>query len=284
MVEKKSVYHFLPGAPCLTVAVVGCNLDCPYCINARHAQRDPTLPVRNLLVAEIAARLRAIDGAILCISAAEPLVQAATLVPLLSMARCQGRETLILTNLLSVEETWRPLLPHLSALKVDLKADLPASWTVALDHARYAREAGCHVEVSSVVLPEEVVATQTYDRLFRQVVDHLGSETPCHLVRFFPEHRLAYLPPTPAAALVRLRERLLNCLPFVYLDQPVADAVQDTVCPGCGGVLVVRFGSRLLRAGFSGTACPACGRSIPGRFGLLGRAAASCGQIEEEVA
>jgi len=284
-IEKKPLYHFFPGATCLTVAVVGCNLDCPYCINARHAQRDPTLPIRQVTVPEVVARLRKTGAPILCISAAEPLVQGAALAPLLAAARRMGRETLILSNLLMLAEAWRPLLSDLSALKVDLKADLPETWSTALTHARHAREVGAHVEVSTVVLPEEVIPFATYQRLFGQVERRLGPATPCHLIRFLPEHRLAHLPPAPASLLLRLYAELRSHLPFVYLDHPLAEGVQETNCAGCGATLLARFAGRLVTSRAKGCVCPTCSVSLPGRFAAAsGRVASCCTELEEELA
>ncbi len=272
-VEKRPLYHFHPGTSCLTLAVVGCGLDCPYCINADHARRAPEVAGRWWPVADILARLLEIPGACLAVSGAEPLLQAEALVPLFHEARNQGRPTIVASSLLVRDECWRAVLPHLDSVKVDLKPLQPTSWPTALDRARRAQAQGIHVEVSTVVLPRSVAPEGAYHRLAAAVHEYLGPVVPLHLVRFLPEHRLAHLSPPAASDLLRLRAELLRHFSFVYLDQPLAAGVQDTVCPGCGGTLVHRFADRVHRAHLRARRCPSCEAEVSGR---LGPASPSC--------
>ena len=86
-----------------------------------------------------------------------------------------------------------------------------------------------------------------------------------HFTRFHPTYRLTELPPTPVATLERswkiARDQGLH---FVYLGNVPGHPGENTVCPGCGEILIRRMGFRILEMGLVDGACPRCRRAIPG--------------------
>ena len=55
-IEKKPLYHFLPGSEILSVATYGCNLRCPFCQNAEISQQ--VTPSRHVEPDELLALAR----------------------------------------------------------------------------------------------------------------------------------------------------------------------------------------------------------------------------------
>jgi len=85
--------------------------------------------------------------------------------------------------------------------------------------------------------------------------------------RFFPSFRMATVPPTPLATLQRAADigRAAG-LRHVYVGNAPELHLEDTICPGCGLVLVERRGYRSRAFLDAGGACPSCGRPLEGRW------------------
>jgi pyruvate formate lyase activating enzyme len=97
------------------------------------------------------------------------------------------------------------------------------------------------------------------------VVAHVGAETPFHFLRFFPLHRMAELPPTPVATLVRAREiAQAEGLRHVYVGNLDLPGGEDTACAACGQVLIRRRRYAILENRLQNGACPACGHAVHG--------------------
>ncbi len=101
--------------------------------------------------------------------------------------------------------------------------------------------------------------------LCRWVKTNLGPDVPVHFTRFHPTYRLTDLPPTPVPTLERAwniaRAEGLN---YVYLGNLPTHPGENTVCPGCGEVLIRRLGYKILENNLDNGACPDCERTIPG--------------------
>lgn len=89
-------------------------------------------------------------------------------------------------------------------------------------------------------------------------------ETPWHINRFFPAYKVTDVPSTPVETLNRAREIGLEArLKYVYVGNVPDDGSQDTICPGCGRVLIRRHGV-VTTNHVRNRRCPDCGASIAG--------------------
>jgi pyruvate formate lyase activating enzyme len=101
--------------------------------------------------------------------------------------------------------------------------------------------------------------------LTRWVAENLGRETPLHFSRFFPQYQMANLPPTPAATLRRAKEIAKGeGLYHVYLGNLVEPHAEDTLCHGCGTLLVERRGYLVLQNRVDEGKCPNCKTEVHG--------------------
>ena len=98
----------------------------------------------------------------------------------------------------------------------------------------------------------------------------LSKDLPWHVSRFFPRHLQAGIPPTPAGSLKRARDiGLAEGLRHVYIGNLPGEALADTVCHSCGGLLIRRYGQLVKsdRIRRQGGECPDCGAAVAGRWG-----------------
>ncbi len=274
-IEKKPLYHFMPGSVIFSAGTVGCNLGCGFCQNWQISQSEA--PTRYLGPAD-AARLAgaAVNGGRRSIGIAytysEPLVWWEYVYDTAREVRRRGLANVLVTNGFVTEEPLRELLPLVDAMNIDVKAFTdefyrqvchgrlaPVLRTVELAHA-----AGVHVEVTTLLVP----GLNDDPAEVRQLVDWLGAidpGIPLHFSRYFPNYRMAEPGPTPLSTLAMARSIALERLDYVYIGNALAGEGLDTVCPGCGSTAIRRDGYRVSPDGLRGDSCATCGRRIVSR-------------------
>ncbi|MCI1954978.1 MAG: AmmeMemoRadiSam system radical SAM enzyme [Oscillospiraceae bacterium] len=225
-IEKKPLRRFHPGSKILSVGSYGCNLRCPFCQNyeismARDKGAGAVYAAPSTL-AEKAAELRPAGNIGLAFTYNEPLISFEYVRDCAGRVRANGMETVAVTNGFIREKPLRELLPLLSAVNIDLKGFTTEFYrkiggnlddvkrTIAL-----ASEAGCHVEVTTLVIPGENDSPEEMDRLSSWLAE-VSPEIPFHVTRFFPRYRMADRPPTPVAAVYTLAELARKHLRYVY--------------------------------------------------------------------
>jgi len=273
-VEKKPLFHFLPGTPIFSLATVGCNLHCLNCQNWEISQCDPgELPAYDLPPDKLPAAAREQHCSSVAYTYTEPLVYYEYTRDCAQACKAAGLRNVIVTAGYINPAPLRELCAVLDAAHLDIKAmsdafyrDVcQASLAPVLRSAEIMRETGLHLELSNLVIPT-LNDTDTHFRdLCRWVVGHLGAETPMHFLRFFPLYRMTHLPPTPAETLTRARDiARAEGLKHIYVGNLEVPEGEDTFCASCGQPLIRRLRhtvtENLLKAG----KCPACGHAAYG--------------------
>lgn len=272
-IEKKPLYHFLPGTQSFSIATVGCNLRCKFCQNADISQASEGK--LETVHGEPLAPERAVELALdyQCASIAytytEPTIFMEYALDIAPLAVEAGLANVFVTNGFMTPQAREVILPYLHAANVDLKGFSDryyrqlcgARLQPVLDTIREFHAQGVETEVTTLVIPEE----NDSDEELRSVAEFLvavSPDVPWHISRFFPTYRLTYRPPTPVQTLRRAarigREAGLR---HVYLGN-VPGEVADTLCPQCGAVVIRRSG---FRAAVEEQAdrCAACGAPLP---------------------
>jgi pyruvate formate lyase activating enzyme len=89
--------------------------------------------------------------------------------------------------------------------------------------------------------------------------------TPVHLSRFYPLHKLEQLPPTPVEILNRAaRIASEEGLEYVYTGNVPGNEISDTKCPKCRSTLIERVGFRIVSNMIKEGRCNKCGTVIEG--------------------
>lgn len=279
-VEKKPLWHFLPGAVALTFGMLGCNLRCAYCQNwfTSQALRDPACAPASRLVRSITPQqitaLALESGAKMVVSSYnEPFITAEWAAAVFESAQQAGLRCAMVSNGHATPQALRWLRPWLNALKVDLKAMRQEGYRAlggSLKHTLACIEAalslGLWVEVVTLVVPG---LNDSSEELWQMAhfLRGLSADIPWHVTAFHPDYHLTDRDATSAEALLRAadlgREAGLN---FVYagnLPGQVGD-YEQTRCPHCQALLVERRHFRVLQNHLRGGACPGCGEQIAG--------------------
>ncbi len=274
-IEKKPLFHFLPGAVSLSLATVGCNLDCRFCQNHSISRAAPEdLPGPWMSPAHVVAEARRVGAGILAYTYTEPTVFYEYALDIARDAAAAGIRNVFVTNGYIEEAPLGQLLPLMDAANVDLKAFSDATYRRVLGGRlepvlrtlRILQEAGVWLEVTTLLVPGLNDSPQELDEI-AGFLAALDPGIPWHVSRFHPDHRMLTGTRTPLEAVERALEAGARAgIRYVYPGNVPAHRGESTWCHGCGGLLISRRGFHVAEHRCPDGRCPACGVDVPGRF------------------
>jgi len=273
-IEKKPFFHLCPGERALSFATAGCNVECKFCQNWEISQYRPE-QVRSVWLppGDLAAAARRAGVRFLSATYSEPVVFWEYVRDAAVEGRRLGLRSTVVSNGYIQERPLEDVLPHLAAVKVDLKSFRESFYRdvvrgelkPVLRAIETIRAAGVWLEIVVLLIPTLNDSEEEARDLARWVKATLGPDVPVHFTRFHPTYRLANLPPTPVATLERAWQTArAEGLHFAYLGNVPGHPGESTRCPGCGATLIERIGFEVVRNALRKGACPACARAIPG--------------------
>jgi len=275
-IEKKPLFHVDPGSLSYSIATTGCPFHCLFCQNWEIAQAPHlglNLPVRPLAPEEIVAEARRSGARSVAYTYVEPTVFLEYALDTARLAREAGLRNLFITDGYATPEAIDLLGQVLDAANVDLKSFDDAFYRrlcgARLAHVLEAivamRKVGIWLELTTLVIPGRNDSDTELRALTGWIVETLGPLTPWHVSRFFPAHRMMDVPPTPTATLLRAADigRAAG-LKHVYVGNAPQLGFEDTLCAGCGRLLIERSGYRTRSHLTAEGACHGCGRLLEG--------------------
>jgi pyruvate formate lyase activating enzyme len=279
-IEKKPFFHVRPGALAFSIGMLGCDLHCGYCQNwvTSQALRDPeaVTPLRRADPEALARRAVEIGAEAVVSTYNEPLITAEWAVAVFRHARAAGLLTGFVSNGNATPQVLEYLRPHLDLYKVDLKSfddrhyrELGGRLQPILDSIRRIHEMGFWLEVVTLLVPGFNDSDDELRRLAAFLAG-VSPDIPWHVTAFHKDYRMQDPADTRPADLARAaaigREAGLRYVYAGNLPGLVGD-LEDTRCPGCGELLVRRYGYVIREYRLTGNgACPRCSKAIPGRW------------------
>ncbi len=277
-IEKKPLYHFLPGTPVLSFGTAGCNLACKFCQNWDMSKAREMDVLADQAPPEAIAQAAATLG---CASVAytynDPVIFLEYAVDVAQACRERGIRSVAVTAGWICDPARAELFRHMDAANVDLKAFgerfyrkvCGASLAPVLETLEYlARETSVWLELTTLLIPGENDDPRELEAMAAWVAERLGPDVPWHFTAFHPDWKMRDRPPTPLRTLLRARRIAQEAgMRFVYTGNVHHEETGSTFCPGCGARLIGRDWYRITAWGLDETGrCRACGTSLPGRF------------------
>lgn len=272
-IEKKPMFHFLPGSTIFSIATAGCNLHCKFCQNWEISQTNPEdtqnfdLPPKSVVQAAKQNNCPSV-----AYTYSEPMAYFEYARDSSALARDAGLKNVIVTAGYINEAPLRELCKFTDGANIDLKGfsedfyrevcdgDLA---TVLRSHEVLVEE-GVFIEITNLIVPTLNDDPKMIRGMCKWIVKNLGPEVPLHFSRFFPMYRMKHLFPTPQNTLDTARDIARSeGLKYVYVGN-IPGVDEDTRCPKCGIVLISRVGYNVTGNKLEGGACPNCGNRIPG--------------------
>ncbi len=245
-IEKKPLYHFLPGTEVLSVGTVGCNFKCEFCQNWQISQGSA---VTTLYTSEQIIQ-KAIDekASGIAFTYNEPIVWYEFVLDTAKLAREKGLKVIMITNGFINSEPLKELLPFIDAMNVDIKAfdnifyEKYCGGTLAdiLNSVKIIFESGIHLEITKLIIPT-LNDTKEHITSLAEWLASMSVKIPLHLTRYYPNYKMK-IPPTDVDNILRIVKIGGKYLEFVYLGNVLDIEHSSTKCPKCGTIAIKRIG------------------------------------------
>jgi pyruvate formate lyase activating enzyme len=282
-IEKKPLYHFLPGSRSFSIATIGCNFRCDFCQNWEISQSSfdkkgqspgggaPDLEEEEFLPEEIVEEAIRNKCQSISYTYTEPTVFFEYALDTAKLAKEQDLYNVFVTNGYMSKEALLMIRPYLDAANVDLKFFKDSSYKKicsaslgpVLDTIRLMKELKIWVEITTLVVPGENDSNEELGGI-AEFIAGVDKNIPWHVSRFHPDYKLTHHHPTPEASLEKARGVGRRAgLKFIYAGN-VYGWGNDTNCPVCDKLLIKREDFSIFEYNIEEGQCVSCGASIPG--------------------
>jgi pyruvate formate lyase activating enzyme len=274
-IEKKPLFHFLPGTFSFSLATSGCNFRCRFCQNADISQAREQKSIRgenrtpeDMVSAAVESGCRSISY-----TYTEPTIFFEYAQDIALLASKRGLQNVFVTNGYMTTEALEAIHPHLQAANVDLKAfteefyrnQCGAKLAPVLESLQAMKKMGVWLEITTLIIPSLNDSPDELKALARFISSALGPETPWHISRFHPDYRLTDLPHTPIKILQQAWEIGKEAgLHYVYTGNVPGDRGEKTYCHQCGQLLLDRYGFSITGNNLLQGKCPRCQTALAG--------------------
>ena len=273
-IEKKPLFHFHPGARVFSVASPFCNFFCSFCDNWVISQQRRLTDTRELPPQSLVATARRHDCHGISYTYTEPTVFFEWAYDSAKLAHEAGLFNTFVTNGYLTPEAVQTIAPYLDAATVDFKGG--GDPVFYRDQMRVPRvepiyecllamkHEGIHLEITNLLVPQYGDSIPRLRDLASWIREHLGAETPFHLLRFFPSYELIDVPQTPVRTIEAARTAAVDAgLHYVYAGNVPGHPWENTYCPHCQTLLIERHGFTIQRWAITPEKrCPRCHTAI----------------------
>jgi len=275
-IEKKPLYHFLPGSSSFSVATIGCNFRCGFCQNWQISQssfRQGSGIGEELTSSQIVEQALKNKCRSISYTYTEPTIFFEYALETAKLAKEKGLYNVFVTNGYMTKEALLLIKPYLNAANVDLKFFKEASYKKicaaslepVLDSIRLMKEMGIWVEATTLVVTGENDSEEELSAIAGFIAS-VDKDMPWHISRFHPDYKFSDYTATSEAVLKKAQNLGAAAgLKFVYLGN-VEGLGNNTYCPACKKLLVEREFFSIIEDNIKQGKCSFCNAAVPGIF------------------
>jgi len=276
-IEKKPLYHFLPGSKSFSIATIGCNFRCPFCQNWQISQasksKDSLATGQECLPQEVVRAAEKHGCQSISYTYTEPTIYFEYAHDTAKLAKKDGLANVFVTNGYMSLDALETIRPFLDACNVDLKAFSEnfykkmcgARLQPVLDSIRRMKDMDIWVELTTLIVPGQNDSEKELTQIAR-FISELDPNIPWHISRFHPDYKYTDATATPLNSL-RLAYNIgkNEGLHYIYIGNVLGES-EGTVCPKCQKILISRHGFYVSDNKIRESRCPFCRTSIAGIF------------------
>jgi len=276
-IEKKPLFHFLPGSYSLSVATVDCPLFCKTCQNYDISQGFKD--AKEIPGEEISPQ-KIVDAALennlpsISYTYTDPIAFSEYALDTMKLARKAGLKNVWVSSGFWSKELFDLISNYLHAANIDLKGFTDefyikycgAKLHPVLDSLKRIKDKGIWLEVTTLVIPTLNDSPEILTKIAQFIKNELGDDTPWHITQFCAaiSWKLKNLPDTPMETLKKAWQIGKETgLKYVYTGNIPGLPSEDTYCPKCNALVIDRTGYFVNRYDKQGK-CPKCGEKIAG--------------------
>ena len=246
-IEKKPLYHFLPGSKTFSIGTQGCNLKCAFCQNW-HLSTQRGHATIYVSPEQIVSEALEASCESIAFTYNEPIVFAEYAMDIRELADQAGIPCIMVTNAYITPKARKKVFDGIKAVNIDLKAfseDIYLKYTGAklnpvLDTITWCIEKGIHTEITTLTIPGVNDDPNLVRKECQWISKNCGNDTVLHINAFHPDHKMKDYPQTSRSLLECNKEIAHDCgLKYVYIgNYPGFD--NNTYCPECNETIIKR--------------------------------------------
>ena len=275
-IEKKPLFHFMPGSFTYSLGTLGCNFRCANCQNwdisqaasiENKTQSMDFIEPKKIIEEAINNRCKSISY-----TYTEPTIFTEYALDIMKLARKHNLKNIWISNGFMSEECLDAILPYLDAINIDLKSmdddfyrdNCGARIQPVLDNIKAIKKSGAHLEITTLIIPTLSDSPEMLKRAAEFIALELDSNVPWHVSKFSANisWKLKNLPDTSKNLIYQGYEIGKNAsLKYVYAGNIPGNKKENTYCPKCGELAISRFGYNIERLDNKGK-CANCGNDL----------------------
>lgn len=274
-IEKKPLFHFLPGSLSFSIATAGCNMHCRNCQNADISQlpkERENIVGKEFLPDQVIQVALQNNCATIAYTYTEPSIFWDYAYDTAKLARQQEIKNVFVTNGYFSKESFLEISKFMDAANVDLKSFRDKTYKEicgaklqpVLDTIKRMKTSGVWVEVTTLLIPDVNDSKQELEEI-ANFIAACDPGIPWHISRFYPTYKMLDKPPTSVQSIWKAMEIGKEAgLHFVYAGNIRGDDGENTYCYSCGTRVIQRFGFQVSDNMVKQGKCPKCGAVIEG--------------------
>jgi len=270
-IEKKPLFHFLPGSRCYSIAAMGCNFSCQHCQNADISQvNEQLISGENVTPEQVVKDALQSNCPSIAYTYTEPTIFYEFAIDCMKLAHKRDLKNIWVSNGYTTQEALKDAKPYLDAANIDLKFFKNESYLKVcgaklqpvLDNLIWYQKNKIWLEITSLIIPDLNDSDAELKNIAVFIKNELGTDVPWHVSAFFPSHRMIDKEPTSRETIKRAYEiGKAAGLRNIYGGNILGSELENTYCPKCNTLLIARAGYNVERFDKKGR-CPKCKEKI----------------------
>ncbi|OGW36378.1 MAG: AmmeMemoRadiSam system radical SAM enzyme [Nitrospirae bacterium RBG_13_39_12] len=273
-IEKKPLFHFLPGSTSFSIATVGCNFRCEHCQNyqiSAYPKEHDDIIGQDATPEDIVRAAESNGCESISYTYTEPTIFFEFAYDCARLAHERGIKNVFVSNGYTSPEATKVIAPYLDGNNIDLKGNNdfyrkicgakvdPVKETIML-----MKELGVWVEVTTLIIPDYNDSEKDLKDI-AEFIKSVDPSIPWHVSQFYPTYKLTDKPRTPLKTLRRAMEIGVETgLKYIYEGNVPGEGGENTYCPHCKELIIKRYGFNIIENKIKDGKCSKCGVEIEG--------------------
>lgn len=248
-IEKKPLYHFLPGAWAFSIATIGCNFFCGFCQNwqiSKAATDSIEKQFEEVLPEKVVELCKKNGCDTISYTYTEPTIFYEYMLETAKLARKAGIKNTIVSNGYINEAPLKELCKLLDGANIDLKGfteefyqkTCKGKLEPVLKSLKILKQEGVWLELTNLVVPGLNDDFKKIEEMCQWISKELGRDVPLHFSRFHPDYKMTDAKITPMETLEKAKKIAEKYLDYVYIGNVGGES--NTICPKCKSVVIRR--------------------------------------------
>ncbi len=225
-IEKKPLYHFLPGSKSFSIGTVGCNFRCDWCQNfdISQASKKGIITGKDISCEEIVEKALENNCKSISYTYNEPAIFIEFVKDVAKLAKKRGLKNILVTNGYLSKECFDYISDYIEAMNIDLKSFnnnfykkyCGTTLKPVLETIKRAYGKGIHIEITTLIILGLNDSDKELEKIAKFIAS-LNNKIPWHISRFFPMYKMLDKKITPIETLEKAYKIGKKYLKYIHM-------------------------------------------------------------------